>query len=224
MKILYLEDNQRLANLTISSLSKLGYVLDYVDNIDEAVSLMDCNKYDLYLIDRMLPGSIDGIELCQARKRQNDTTPSLVLTALIGTNNRIEGFSAGVDDYMEKPFDITELDLRLKKLARVNNSQTSHLLRLNQHLDLDLARQIVYLNNHQVYLTRKQWMLLEYLALHQNQTISKQTLIDRVWGVDSDVLENAIEATLLKLRRKINDSENSVIQTIYGVGYRLIVV
>jgi DNA-binding response OmpR family regulator len=221
MKILYLEDNQKLADLTSDSLRKLGMVVEHVLDIDTAENNMNNDDYDIYLLDRMLEEGEDSIGLCRARKKVNDQTPIMLLTALSGSDNRIDGLMSGADDYMEKPFDIRELVLRIQKLAVKLKMNNSDLVFLNDKISVDISQRVVYRGGEPISLTPRQWGLLEYLILNSGNTVSKSTLIDRVWGVEAGVLDNAVEAIVKKLRSVLGDEKGILISTQYGFGYKL---
>jgi DNA-binding response OmpR family regulator len=214
MKVLYLEDNKKLARLTVDSLRKLGLVIEHVADSESAIDCMDGDTYDVYVLDRMVPGPIDGATLCQKRKQSGDQTPVLMLTALTGSDNRIEGFEFGADDYLEKPFDVKELLLRVRNLARRQALDTSNIIHINSHLYVDLTKKLIYRYESSIALTPRLWNLLECFVLNKNTILSKSQLIDKVWGMDADVLDNAVEASVRKLRAQLSD-------TVYGIGYKL---
>src|SRR5690606_15994302 len=118
------------------------------------------------------------------------------------------------------PFDMRELLARVSALARRKQTPASIIVSID-NITINLSKQEVLVNDQQITLSKRLWRLLEYLAMHQGQTVSKDTLIDRVWGMDSDVLENAVEAAVRKLRQKLNDDKGETIQTAHGFGYRL---
>jgi two-component system, OmpR family, response regulator len=221
MKVLYLEDNEKLASLTSDSLRKLGLVVEHVGDSESAQACMNGDSYDVYVLDRMVPGPVDGAMLCQQRKQAGDSTPVLLLTALTGTDNRIEGLESGADDYLEKPFDVKELLLRVRNLARRKAPDNSTIITLNKSLSVDLTKKLLYSDDTAITLTPRLWNLLECLVLNKNNMLSKTQLINKVWGMDADVLDNTVEASIRKLRAKLGDKDGVVIETAYGFGYKL---
>jgi two-component system, OmpR family, response regulator len=223
MKLLYVEDNEAIATVTTDSLKRLGFVVEHTHTFDHAEMLMETEEYDVYVLDRML-GDKDGLELCKKRKRLGDNTPTLMLTALTGLNSRIDGYENGADDYMEKPFSVKELALRIQALSRRGSENKSAVfVTIDPTFKVDLSRRELLKNDVSVNLTPKLWSLLEYLALNPSRTFSKLQLIEHVWGIDKDVLDNAVEAAVSKLRSVLNDKDGKIIQTSYGQGYRLVV-
>lgn len=220
MKVLLVEDTEKLAALIEENLRLKAYVVETVATADDALRYAEADIYDVIILDRMLPDGQDGLEVCEKLRKSGDQTPILMLTALGSVEHRVEGFSGGADDYLPKPFDMRELLARVSALARRKQTPASIIVSID-NITINLSKQEVLVNDQQITLSKRLWRLLEYLAMHQGQTVSKDTLIDRVWGMDSDVLENAVEAAVRKLRQKLNDDKGETIQTAHGFGYRL---
>lgn len=220
MKVLLVEDTEKLAALIEENLRLKAYVVETVATADDALRYAEADIYDVIILDRMLPDGQDGLEVCEKLRKSGDQTPILMLTALGSIEHRVEGFSGGADDYLPKPFDMRELLARVSALARRKQTPASTIVSID-NITINLSKQEVLVNDQQITLSKRLWRLLEYLAMHQGQTVSKDTLIDRVWGMDSDVLENAVEAAVRKLRQKLNDDKGETIQTVHGFGYRL---
>lgn len=220
MKVLLLEDNEKMAALTTEGLRLSGLVADTTDTLENALYLTEVETYDVIILDRMLPDG-DGLEACRQLRARHNNTPILMLTALADLNHRIEGFENGADDYLAKPFELRELVARIKALAR-RGADTPHVSAIaSGDVTIDIARRTVLVKNSPVRLTKRMWNLLEYLALHQGQTVSKETLIDHVWGIESEVLDNTVEAAVSKLRRRLGDTQGLIVQTDHSLGYRL---
>lgn len=220
VKVLLVEDNHKLAALIAENLHLQGYVVETIETAEDALRFTEADTYDVIILDRMLPDHQDGLDVCEKLRKRGDQTPILMLTALGNVEHKMEGFSGGADDYLAKPFDMRELLARVSALARRKETPTSTIVTIGT-ITINLSKQDVSVNDRQVTLSKRLWRLLEYLALHQGQTVSKDTLIDRVWGMDSDVLENAVEAAVRKLRQKLGDDKGETIQTVHGFGYRL---
>ncbi len=211
----------KLANLVAENLRMGGYVVEIASTAEEALDLTHAERYDAIILDRMLPDNQDGLNVCADLRAQGNHTPILMLTALGNIDHRVEGFESGADDYLPKPFDMRELLARVSALTRRPKEAPVPVLVKAADVHINLAKKRVEVRGEEVKLSRRLWRLLEYLAVHQGQTISKELLIDRVWGMDSDVLENAVEAAIRNLRRKLGDDKGETIQTMHGFGYRL---
>lgn len=221
MKILYAEDNDKIARLTSESLRLYGHVVELAHTYEDACFAAEQDTHDLIILDRMLPGGKDGLDLCKHLRAGGNATPILMLTALSGSDNRIHGYKTGADDYLEKPFKIKELLARMEALVR-RTAQAPTIVQIGADIVVDVAGRTVTVAGQGVRLSKRVWGLLEYLLLHQGQIVSKEMLIDRVWGMDSDVLANTVEATVRQLRLRLGASGAAHIQTVHGFGYRLV--
>lgn len=220
MKVLLVEDTEKLAMLIAESLRLQGYVIEAVETAEDAIRYAEVDSYDVIILDRMLPGDQDGLEVCEKLRKRGDHTPILMLTALGSVEHKMEGFGGGADDYLAKPFDMRELLARVSAMTRRKETPVPTVV-ISGNISINLSKQQVMVDGKEVAISKRLWRLLEYLALHPGQTISKETLIDRVWGMDSDVLENAVEAAVRKLRQKLDDDKGEIIQTVHGFGYKL---
>lgn len=219
MKILYVEDNEKLARLTAENLRLNGHVIELIHDLETAQHYTQVDDYDVIILDRMLPGNQDGLTLCDELRKRGDSTPVIMLTALGDVDHRVLGFKRGADDYLIKPFSSDELLMRIKAVTR-RVSQTSAIIQVGKDITINLPMREVLRKRERITLSKRLWSLLEYFLLHPNRTISKEQLIDRVWGVDSDVLENTVEVAIKKLRVKLHDEKGNIIQTVHGFGYR----
>lgn len=221
MKILYVEDNEKLARLTAENLRLSGHIVELVHDLETSLHYTRVDRYEVIILDRMLPGGQDGLLLCAELRKRGDTTPVIVLTALGNVDHRVLGFKNGADDYLTKPFNFSELLMRIKAVTR-RASQTPATVIIGENITINLPMREVFYKGERINLSQRLWSLLEYFLLHQNQTTSKERLIDRVWGVDSGVLENTVEVAVKKLRVKLHDEKGRLIQTVHGFGYRLV--
>lgn len=224
MKVLFVEDNLRLASLTTEGLRLLHFIVDATDTAEQALYLTSVETYDVIVLDRMLPGNQDGLDVCKKLRERGNTTPILLLTALGDLNQRVAGLSGGADDYLVKPFALAELAARIKALSRrkTSDNTASTVIKINNY-SINIPAQKVLKDNREIHLSKRLWSLLEYLALHRGQTINKARLIDHVWGVDRDILDNTVEASIWHLRQKLGDKKGDIIQTVHGFGYRITV-
>ena len=176
--------------------------------------------YDVLVVDRMLPG-MSGTEIIATLRRENITTPALLLTALGTTKDKTYGLDIGADDYLVKPFVLEELLARIRALLRRPPTVAQSILKIGD-LELDTHAKSVSRQGKLIELTAKEYALLEYLMRHPGQTITKETLIAHVWDFDADILPNNVEAHIKQLRRKIDKPfGSSLIQTVRGFGYRM---
>jgi len=221
MKVLLVEDTEKLSQLIAENLQSNGYVVETAETAEDALYFTEVEKYDAIILDRMLPNNQDGVEVCNTLRSRNDPTPVLMLTALGTVERKMEGFASGADDYLAKPFDMRELLARVSALTRRSSDTPTPVFVSVGDVDINLSKRQVNLRGKEVALSKRLWRLLEYLALHRGQAISKEILIDHVWGINKDVLENTVEVAIRNLRQKLNDPKGDIIQTVYGFGYRL---
>ena len=220
MNILIAEDEQRLANALAQILRENRYQVDAVYNGTDALFYMEQGDYDAFVCDVMLPG-MNGFDIVRELRRKGINTPTIMLTARTSLNDKITGLDSGADDYMTKPFQPAELLARLRALTRrqgevVLDEMTFGDLKLN----LDACDLIC--GDNTVRLSYKEFEVLRYLMSNANMTISKETLISRVWGVESEAEDNNVEAYISFLRKKLKFLKSKVqIVTQRKVGYRL---
>lgn len=223
MRILVIEDEPKIAQAVKKGLEIKGYLVDSVLDSDTGYSYAIDPAYDLIVLDRMLPGSRDGIELCKVLRTEKISTPILMLTARGTIGDKVEGLNAGADDYLVKPFSFDELSARVRALLRRPKQSVGAIIKVAD-LTLDPINYTVTRNDQIINLTNKEFVLLEYLMHHPNQVITKEMIISHVWNEDSDVLMNTIEVYIGYLRNKIDrpfKNLPSLIETRRGFGYIL---
>lgn len=228
MRILLVEDEPDLGVAIEKTLTRDKYVVDWVQNGDEAWDYLDnqWTSYTIAILDWMLPG-LSGIELCRRLRARNNSLPVLILTARDRVEDRVTGLDAGADDYLVKPFSMAELRARVRALQRRSPQLQAPQLRVGQ-LVLDYGTRTVYLDApHQqspqrIALTTKEFQLLEYFMQRPGQVITSEQLMHQLWEIRSEPTSNVVAAQVRLLRRKLalNQKEN-LIETVYGVGYRL---
>lgn len=220
MKILLVEDEERLASFIRKGISAEGYEVEIAYDGRAGLSLFRREVYDLIILDVNLP-QINGFELCRLIRSENETVPVLMLTALDSMANKSDGFNAGADDYLAKPFEFQELLLRLRALARRNGSKHKQILRLAD-LELNLDTKTVTRAGKRIDLTTREYALIEYLMLNKGRIISRLDISERVWSLNFDTSSNIIDVYISYLRKKI-DKEFSpkLLHTIIGMGYVL---
>ena len=216
MRILLIEDDTVLGAAVRDQITADGHSADWVHRLDAASEHLRTIRYDLVLLDLMLPDG-RGIPYLRALRGRGNATPVIILTALDQVSDRIEGLNAGADDYLIKPFDLAELTARIGSVARRYAGNPNPLI---QHgdLEIDLAARSVHRAGRLVPLTAREWALFEALLGHPGQLFSKAQLEDKLYAFGAEVESNTIEVHVSRLRKKLG---TSVIETERGLGYRL---
>lgn len=221
MRILIVEDEEKLAKSLKAGLEKEGYAVDYLTTGDAGERRIEVNhaNYDLIVLDLMLPKR-DGFEICKSAREKKIKTPILVLTARYDTADKVKALDAGADDYLTKPFSVEELVARARALMRRPAEVLPSELKV-QDLTLNVSTRKVYRNNKEVYLTVKEFALLEYLMRHPNQVINRNQILDHLWGFDFDSFSNVVDVHMKNLRKKINNKYRRILETVRGIGYKI---
>ncbi len=219
MKILIIEDEVKTIDYLKRGLTEQGYSVDAATDGLDGLHLASTGDYDAIILDIMLPG-LDGISLLKSLRPSNNT-PVIMLTAKDAVASRLEGFQAGADDYLVKPFSFLELLARLQVIAkRVRTKEQTNIYIGDLHIDL-LARRATR-GSRRLDLTAKEFSLLEVLAQRQSQIVSKTVITELVWDICFDTNTNVVEATVKRLRAKLEqEGEPKLLHTIRGMGYVL---
>ncbi len=216
MRILLIEDDTILGAAVRDQVDADGHSVDWVTRLDAAADHVTSAAYDLLLLDLMLPDG-RGIGFLRERRAKGDVTPVIILTALDQISDRIEGLNAGADDYMVKPFDLTELSARLNAVARRYSGNPNPLIEIGD-LQIDLAAKSIRRAGKPVTLTAREWALFEAFAQRPGQLMSKAQLEERLYAFNDEVESNTIEVHVSRLRKKLG---HGIIETERGLGYRL---
>lgn len=220
MRVLVVEDQPKIAEAIRRGLVQEGYAVDVVHTGDQGLSYATTEPYDLIVLDRMLPGSLDGEGVVRALRAAGVATPVLMLTARTAIMDRVSGLKAGADDYLTKPFAFEELVARLQALAR-RPQQTLQEATTFGDLRIDFASYTVERQGVAIDVSQREFRLLEYLVRNANQVVSKEQIIAHVWDFDADVLPNTVEVYIGYLRRKLEKPfGGTLIHTVRGFGYR----
>jgi len=220
MRILLVEDNHRLSHSLKMSLTEEGYAVDLAYDGQEGQDLAEVTPYDAIILDVMLPKK-GGLEVCQSLRLQRVNTPVIMLTARDTVEDRVLGLDSGADDYLVKPFAMSELLARLRALLRRDAPTKTNLLQVGD-LSVDPASHFVERAGQAISLTAKEYTLLEYFIRHPNQVITREMVENHVWNYDFESISNVVDVYLRRLRRKIDDLfETKLFETIRGAGYRL---
>lgn len=223
MKVLIVEDEPKLAHAILDGLKLEGYIGEKVNSGEDALLFLSNEHFDVVILDRMLEGELDGIDVCRSMRTLGDCTPVIMLTALNEVKDRIDGLDIGADDYLGKPFDLDELIARIRALVRRPPDSNGPIISRGM-LTIDTSKKDVRHLGEQIKLSKKEFSLLEYLALNMGTVLSKDQIIQRVWDFESDILPNTVEATIKNIRKKISKSgynEDQLIETVRGFGYRM---
>ena len=220
MRILVVEDNHRLSAALARSLEDAGYAVDAAFDGQQGLDLALAALYDAIILDIILPVQ-HGLDLCRTLRRQRINTPIIMLTARDTVNDRVRGLDAGADDYLVKPFALSELLARLRALLRREAPYKTGLLEAGD-LRLDPATHVVERAGRGIELTAKQYALLELFMRHPNQILSREMIESHIWSYDFEVTSNVVDVYVRRLRRQIDDPfEVKLLETIRGAGYRL---
>lgn len=219
MRILIVEDDERLRGILVRGLSEAAYAVDAVSNGEEAVRQIKINEYDAMVLDVRLPG-MSGFDVCRAARERGVQTPILMLTARDEVADKIEGLDSGADDYLTKPFDFGELLARLRALLRRAPELLASEIRVADLL-IDTRAQSVRRGGELIRLTAKEYALLEYLGRNVDSVVSRSDLVAHVWDDNHDPFSNAIEVHINRLRQKIDAGRTPLIHTRRGAGYML---
>lgn len=216
MRVLLIEDDTVLGAAVRDQIAADGHSIDWAARLDDAVEYLDVAAYDLILLDLMLPDG-RGQPFLRALRKRGDVTPVIILTAMDQISDRIEGLNAGADDYMIKPFDLSELSARVGAVARRYTGNPNPLVTLGD-LEVDLAARSVFRSGKPVVLTAREWVLFEAFVQRPGQLLSKAQLEERLYSFDTEVESNTIEVHVSRLRKKLGRER---IETVRGLGYRL---
>jgi two-component system OmpR family response regulator len=222
MKVLLVEDNERVANFVKKGLAEAGHTVDHADNGRDGMFLAAGEPYDVIVMDRMLPGSIDGLGIIAALRKTGSKVPILILSALADVDERIRGLQSGGDDYLVKPFAFGELLARLDALVRRSQDQGAETTLVLDDLSVDLLSRKVTRAGKPVSLQPREFKLLEYLLRHANQVVTRTMLLENVWDYRFDPQTNVVDVHVSRLRQKIDAGfARPLLRTIRNAGYML---
>ncbi len=220
MRLLIVEDNQRLRHSVKLSLEEAGYVCDEAADGVEGQELAEMTPYDAIILDILLPKR-DGLEVCRNLRKQHARTPIILLTARDAVEDRVKGLDSGADDYLVKPFALDELQARLRALLRRDAPDKTSLLTAAD-LELDPATHVTRRAGRPIELTSKEFALLEYMLRNPNWLITREMAERHVWDYGGASASNLVDVYIRRLRRKLDDPfEQKLIETVRGYGYRL---
>lgn len=224
MKLLLVEDNERVTRFVTKGLHEAGHSVDHAGNGRDGLFMAASEPYDVIIMDRMLPGQIDGLGIIEALRRSGNRTPILILSALSDVDERIRGLRAGGDDYLTKPFAFGELLARLDALGRRSQDTKGPGERLLEvdNLRMDLLSRKVQRGPRPIVLQPREFKLLEYLMRHADQVVTRTMLLENVWEYHFDPQTNVVDVHVSKLRQKIDVApERPLLRTVRNAGYMI---
>ncbi|WP_300178490.1 response regulator transcription factor [uncultured Aliivibrio sp.] len=220
MKILVIEDDQTTRDFIAKALEQEGFIVDSSGDGKEGLMMAISCEYQLIVLDRMLP-NLDGLKILSAIRATDNNTPVLILSALDSVDQRVEGLTAGSDDYLTKPFALAELLARINIILRRNRpiENTLNEIQIN-NLTINLRSQKVTINNAPIALQNKEFILLRFLVEHVDEVVSRMRLFEAAWDYHFDPKTNVIDVHIAKLRKKLeHGGAVNLIETVRGAGY-----
>jgi len=222
MRILVVEDDKDVGGFVVRGLREAGHVVELAENGRDGLFLAASEPFDAVILDRMLPGGIDGLRLLETLRAQKSAVPVLILSALADVDERVRGLKAGGDDYLTKPFAFAELLARVEALARRSKGEGPVTKLEVEDLELDLLSRQVKRAGQKLDLQPREFRLLEYLMRHAGQVVTRTMLLESVWDYHFDPQTNVIDVHISRLRQKVDRPfPTALIHTVRNAGYML---
>ena len=220
MRCLLIEDDQEAAQLIQDGLQREGFSVTACHDGASGLSKVNESGWDVVVLDRMLPGALDGLDILSTMRGRGDATPVLILSALGSLNERVRGLRDGCDDYLTKPFAFDELLARIEALIRRAGQREDMGVLVVGDLKVDTRARRVFRDQQPIILQPREYQLLEYLVRHQGEVVTRKMLLTAVWGYHFDPETNVIDVQMSRLRTKIDkDAAAPLIHTVRGAGY-----
>lgn len=221
MRILIVEDEPKLAEPLKKGLEMKGFTVDYLEDAEKARTRIKLyrEEYDLVLLDLMMPG-VDGATICREAREEGVTTPIIMLTARDETDMKVKLLNMGADDYIVKPYSIEEVAARINAVLRRPETSLPTVLTVRD-ICLDPAKHVVTKDGKEVALTLKEFSLLEFFMRNQGEALKREAVLDHVWSFDFPAFSNVLDVHMKNLRKKLDDYDDPLFETIRGIGYRL---
>jgi two-component system OmpR family response regulator len=222
MRILVVEDDKDVAGFVVKGLREAGHTVEHADNGRDGLFLAASENFDAIILDRMLPGGIDGLRLLETLRAQDNVTPVVFLSALSQVDDRVKGLKAGGDDYLTKPFAFAELLARVEALTRRGKTDGPTTRLSVGDLEIDLLSRGVRRAGQKIDLQPREFRLLEYLMRHAGQVVTRTMLLEGVWDYHFDPQTNVIDVHVSRLRQKIDKPfDLPLLHTVRNAGYML---
>lgn len=219
MKILLIEDNLSVRNVLRMGLESQSFSVDEAENGEQGSYLARINKYDVIILDNVLPKK-SGDQVCREIREAGSDTPIILLSGKSDVLTKIKLLKVGADDYMTKPFSFEELVVRIKVLLRRPQNIEDVVLKI-AHIKLNIDTQEALYKDKKIYLTKKEFSLLELLMKNKERVLSRATIMEHVWDSNINPFSNTIESHIMNLRRKIGDRDKTIITSVPGRGYKI---
>ena len=216
MRVLLVEDEKKLSDVIKQGFTEEGYAVDQAFNGEEGLYLAESESYDVIILDIMLP-KVDGVTVCKELRKKGIATPVLMLTAKTQVEDKVAGLDAGADDYLTKPFEFIELKSRVHALIRRSSQKPISTIVIDD-LEIDTVKRTVKRAGSEIVLTPKEFSILEFLARHKDEVVTRTQIMDHIWDYNFDSLSNVVDVFIATLRKKL---KSKIIQTLHGVGYKL---
>lgn len=219
MRILIVEDTSELAYALKHHLKEVGFIVDVALDGVSGIACARRAAYDLIILDYTLPAK-SGRDVCLELRAEGNTVPILILSVISDSTSKADLLSIGADDYMSKPFSVSELVARVRALLR----RPSHIAPEEYQLGdvvIDLVKQVVHKNSMLINITATEFRLLEYLLRNRGSVLTRASILEHAWDMNGDAFSNSIETHILNIRKKIGDSGHSLIVTVPGRGYMI---
>lgn len=221
MKLLLIEDDKDLRELVALQLRQEGYETDGCGDGEEGIYYAENTEYAVILLDRLLP-SLEGTEVLRRLRKKGIMTPVIMVTALDGVHDRVNGLDAGADDYLVKPFEMEELFARIRAVLRRPRAFSENKKLVFGDLVYEPAELKLSCGEKEKRLSKKEGALMEFFMQNSGQVLQREQILSRVWGIDSEVEDGNVDNYIYFLRRRLKALESTVaIKTIHGIGYRM---
>ena len=222
MRFLLVEDDPEVARFVVKGLAEAGHVVELAPDGREGLYRATGESFDAIVVDRMLPGGLDGLSMVETLRRAGNQTPVLILSALGQVDERVRGLKAGGDDYLTKPFAFSELQARLEAIMRRGSAKAVETVLRVADLEFDLLSREVRRAGRRLELLPREMRLLEYLMRHAGQVVTRTMLLEAVWDYHFDPQTNVIDVHISRLRSKIDKGYvEPLLHTVRGAGYSL---
>jgi len=216
MRILLVEDEKKLSDVIKKGLIEEGYAVDQAFNGEEGLYLAESESYDVIILDIMLP-KMDGMTVCKELRKKGIVIPVLMLTAKARVEDKVIGLNVGADDYLTKPFEFIELKSRIHALIRRSSQKPVSTISIGD-IEIDTVKRIVKKDGKEIIFTPKEFAILEFLARHKDEVITRTQIMEHIWDYNFEGLSNVVDVFIASLRKKL---KTKIIKTVHGVGYKL---
>ncbi len=222
MRILVIEDDKETLSIVCTALSEAGHVVKAIESGDVGLHVARTEEFDAIVLDRYLPKINDGLDIVRTLKSESNNTPILILSSLGLVDDRVDGLKAGADDYLAKPFAISELQARVEAIVRRREPDKTKIELCVDELSLNLLKREVTREDRKIRLSNREFQILEYLMRNAGEVVTRSMLREKVWNYNFDTNTGIIDTHMSRLRGKVDrDFSYPLIQTVRGSGYKI---